>query len=189
MAITILAEALLMLGYFLILYAGVAWIQDKRFFSSAPQENLAAIPDRKERFRGAHAIGGCIAAVAVALFAGAFVLAAWDGIQNGYPFFRLFGRFWLMLTVMEVYDIAFFDWVLLCHSDFFPHYYPELKGVVGPHQFGYNKNVHIRHFILYVPLSAAMAGVCMLFLALTRGTPPAGETGLDGGCHAQITKE
>ena len=32
-------------------------IQDKRFFSSAPKENLDAIPDKKERFPGAHILG------------------------------------------------------------------------------------------------------------------------------------
>ena len=40
---------------------------------------------------------------------------------------------------MEVYDILFFDWVLLCHSNFFPYFYPEVKGIVGPQLFGYNK--------------------------------------------------
>lgn len=32
MAITILAAVMMMIAYFLILYAGVAFIQDKRFF-------------------------------------------------------------------------------------------------------------------------------------------------------------
>lgn len=36
-----------MAAYFLILYAGVGFIQDKRFFSSAPKENLEAIPDKR----------------------------------------------------------------------------------------------------------------------------------------------
>ena len=44
--ITILAELMIMAAYFLILYAGVAWTQDKRFFSSAPKENLATIKRR-----------------------------------------------------------------------------------------------------------------------------------------------
>ena len=57
MKITILATLLVFLAYFLLLYGAVGFIQDKRFFASAPQENLAAIPDRKERFRGAHALG------------------------------------------------------------------------------------------------------------------------------------
>ena len=33
---------------------------------------------------------------------------------------------------MEVYDILFFDWVPLCHSNFFPHFYPEVKGIGEP---------------------------------------------------------
>ena len=163
MWVTILATLMIMAAYFLLLYAGVAFIQDKRFFSSAPKENLAAIPDRKERFRGAHVIGWCIGVFAILLFAAAAVLAAWDGVKNGFGFWKFFGRFLTMLYLMEIYDIAFFDWVLLCHSNFFPHYYPELKGVVGPRQFGYNKREHLMHFALYIPLSAAIAGLCTIF--------------------------
>ena len=68
-----------------------------------------------------------------------------------------------MLYGMEIYDILFFDWFLLCRSNFFPHFYPELKGVVGPHQFGYNKKQHGVHFVMYIPLSALLAWLCMLF--------------------------
>ena len=57
MKITVLAILLMMPAYFLVLYGAVGFIQDKRFFGSAPKENLAAIPDKKERFRGAHLIG------------------------------------------------------------------------------------------------------------------------------------
>lgn len=163
MTITILATVLICAAYFLVLYAGVGFIQDKRFFGSAPKENLAAIPDKKERFRGAHAIGWTLAVFAVLLFAGAFALAAWDSIRTELSFFRIFLRFLAMLYIMELYDIVFFDWVLLCHSNFFPHFYPELKGVVGPHQFGYNKKAHIRHFLLYLPACAIIAGLCRLF--------------------------
>ena len=163
MAVTILAALMIMAAYFLILYGAVGFIQDKRFFSSAPKENLAAIPDRKERFRGAHAIGWGIEIVALLLFLGAVVLAAWDGVRNGFGFWKFLARFLGMLYAMELYDIFFFDWVLLCHSNFFPHFYPELKGVVGPHMFGYNMKSHIRHFILYLPLSAAAGWICTLF--------------------------
>ena len=51
MGITILSTVIIMVAYFLVLYGGVGFIQDKRFFSSAPKENLDAIPDKKERFR------------------------------------------------------------------------------------------------------------------------------------------
>ena len=143
MKITILAALLVFLAYFLLLYGAVGFIQDKRFFASASQENLAAIPDHKERFRGAHAVGWVIEGLAVLLFLGAAVLAVWDGVRNQFGFGVFFARFLFMLYVMEVYDIAFFDCVLLCRSNFFPHFYPELKGVVGPHMFGYNTSAPI----------------------------------------------
>ena len=66
---------------------------------------------------------------------------------------------------MEIYDVVFFDWVLLCHSGFFPHFYPELKGIVGPHMFGYNKKAHIRHFVVYIPACVAAVWLCALLCA------------------------
>lgn len=163
MVITIAATLMVMAAYFLVLYGGVGFIQDKRFFSSAHKDILAVIPDKKERFRGAHIIGWVIAIIAVLLFAGAAVLSIWDGIRNGFTFLKFFARFFVILYCMEIYDILFFDWVLLCHSDFFPHFYPEVKGIVGPHMFGYNKKAHLLHFVIYIPVCALIAWVCTLF--------------------------
>ena len=162
MKITILATAVIFLAYFLLLYGAAGFIQDKRFFASAPKENLAVIPDKKERFRGAHVLGWVIEGLAVLLFLGAAALSVWDGVRSGFGYWSFFVRFLVMLCCMELYDIVFFEWVLLCHSSFFPHFYPELKGVVGPHMFGYNRRTHILHFVLYLPASAAAAGLCML---------------------------
>ena len=69
MIITIVTTLMMMAAYFLLLYAGVAYIQDKKFFSSAPKEIVDAIPDRKERFKGAHTIGWVLIAVAFLTFA------------------------------------------------------------------------------------------------------------------------
>lgn len=112
MVITIVATLMVMAAYFLVLYGGVGFIQDKRFFSSAHKDILAVIPDKKERFRGAHIIGWVIAIIAVLLFAGAAVLSIWDGIRNGFTFLKFFARFLVILYCMEIYDILFFDWVL-----------------------------------------------------------------------------
>jgi hypothetical protein len=163
MVITIVATLMVMAAYFLVLYGGVGFIQDKRFFSSAHKDILAVIPDKKERFRGAHIIGWVIAVIAVLLFAGAAVLSIWDGIRNGFTFLKFFARFLVILYCMEIYDIFFFDWVLLCHSNFFPHFYPEVKGIVGPHMFGYNKKAHLLHFVIFIPVCALIAWVCTLF--------------------------
>lgn len=124
--------------------------------------NLKTFLD-KQRFPGASIVGWIIEVIALALFAGAVILAAWDGVKNNFGFGLFFARFIAMLYCMEIYDICFFDWVLLCHSNFFSHFYPELKGVVGPHMFGYNKKTHIMHFIIYIPICLVVAWVCTLF--------------------------
>ena len=51
MSVTIIAAVMVMVAYFLVLYGGVGFIQDKKFFSSAPKEVLDAVPDHKERDR------------------------------------------------------------------------------------------------------------------------------------------
>ena len=74
MAITAVSILIIMAAYFLLLYGAVGFIQDKRFFSSAPKENLDAIPDTKEeRFRGAQSAGWCIVILALVMFAGALI--------------------------------------------------------------------------------------------------------------------
>lgn len=162
--ITLISTLMIMLGYFLMLYGMVGFIQDKRFFSSAPPEYLSAIPDKKERFRGVHIIGWIIVVVAVLLFAGAFILAIWDGARNNFGALKYFVRFITMLYAMETYDIAFFDWFLLCHSGFYIHFYPELKDIDRSHFFGFNKKEHIRHFLLYIPICIGLAfGCAVLF--------------------------
>lgn len=96
------------------------------------------------------------------LFLAAAALSVWDGVKNSFSFLDFFTRFFLTLYAMEIYDVVFFDWVLLCHSGFFPHFYPEMKGIVGPHMFGYNKKAHIRHFVVYIPACAAAVWLCAL---------------------------
>ena len=163
MIITIVTTLMMMAAYFLLLYAGVAYIQDKKFFSSAPKEIVDVIPDRKERFKGAHTIGWVLIAVAFLTFAGAFVLGGWDGIKNDFSFLGFFIRFIIMLYGLEIFDIGFFDWKLLCHSNFFPRYYPEVTDIVGPHLFGFNWKIHLMHFIVYIPVSAVIAWICTIF--------------------------
>ena len=76
-----------------------------------------------------HVIGWIIGILAILMFAGAFVLAAWDGVKHGFG--QFFVRFLVMLYLMEIYDIGFFDCVLLSLSNFFP---PFLPGAQGHHR-------------------------------------------------------
>ena len=59
--LTIPLSIMMMTGLFLMLLGGVGFIQDKRFFSSAPKEVCDVVPETKaERFHGQHYVGWMI---------------------------------------------------------------------------------------------------------------------------------
>ena len=161
MLTTILLTLMMMAGLFLLLYAGVALIQNPRFFSSAPKEVCAAVQPKPERFKGAHFLGWLLAILALLLMGGALFLGAWNGIRNGFSFGRFFLRFVIMLLGLKAYDVLFFDFFLLCRSGFFPRYYPEVKELLGPHLFGYNWKSHVLTGSLSIAGAAALAGICL----------------------------
>ena len=159
---TIILAVIMMAGLFLLLWAAVGFIQDKRFFTSAPKEAQAVVQPREERFPGAHAIGWVLAILAILMLVGPVVYGAWDGIRNGFSFGRFFARFLIMLWGLKAYDILFFDYYLLCRSNFFPHYYPEVKELYGPEIFGYNWKSHLVQALLMLAGSFVLAWICTL---------------------------
>ena len=77
MLLTILLSVMMMAGLFLMLLGGVGFIQDRRFFSSAPREVIDVVPALKqERFHGQRAVGWAMIALSLALMAGALVIGA-----------------------------------------------------------------------------------------------------------------
>ena len=162
--LTILLSLMMMSGLFLMLLSGIGFIQDKRFFTSAPKEVQDAVKPRQERFPGAHALGWVMAAVSLVIMGGAMVIGAVNGIQEGFGFGQFFTRFLVMLLLLKAFDVLFFDWVLLCNAgfNFFPHFYPETKAVLSRHLFGYNWKTHLAHIAAFPFASAALAWICTL---------------------------
>ena len=163
MLLTVVLSLAMMASLFLMLYAAVALVQDKRLFTSAPKDIQATVQPKAERFPGAHILGWCILAIALLLAAGAIVCGGWDGVLNHFTFRQFFCRFLFMLVALKAFDVLVFDWFLLCHSRFFPHYYPEVSNLVGPHQFGFNWRSHLLHLLAFLPVSAGIAWICTLF--------------------------
>ncbi len=163
MTMTLILSIMMMAGLFLMLLSGVGFIQDKKFFSSAPKEVLAVVPESKpERFHGQHALGWIMILISLALMIGAILLGAWDGISKGFSFWQFFGRFLTILLLLKAFDILFFDWFLLCNAglNFFPHFYPETKDVLGRYMFRYNYKTHLAHILLSPMVSAAFSWMC-----------------------------
>ena len=166
MIVTIVCGLMMMAGLFLMLLSGVGFIQDKRFFGTAPKEVRDAVPDSKpERFHGQHALGWTMAIFSVLMLAAAPIIGAINGVHTDMSFWQLFVRFNVMWLMMKAFDVIFFDWVLLCNAGFnmFPHFYPETKPVLGHYLFGYNWKTHLAHVVGGAVGAAALSWICLIF--------------------------
>ena len=90
-----------------MLLAAVAFIQERKFFSSAPKEIQSLIKDRpQELFTGARAIGWTLFILSALMALGAVIIAIWDGIRSDYTFGQFFCRFLIILTVYKLCDMV-----------------------------------------------------------------------------------
>ena len=149
----------------LMLFSAVAFIQDKKYFSSAPKEAQAVIQPRdNELFYGARTIGWTLIVFAVLMILGVGVIAIWDGFRNGFTFWQFFLRFVLIFTIYKVYDMICFDYFLLMKFKFFQHYFPEVESVYSGRKYGYNiKSQLLKLLVIFPAASALAAWVCTLF--------------------------
>ena len=149
----------------LLLISAVAFVQDIRFFSSAPKEARAVLkPRNDELFFGARAMGWVLMILSVLTILGVGVVSIWDGFRRGYSFTEFFLRFVMIFTIYKAYDMIFFDWFLLCRFHFFQYFYPEVEGVFADRKYGFNlKSQLLKLLVIFPAVSALAAWICTLF--------------------------
>ncbi len=149
----------------LLLISAVAFVQDKRFFSSAPKEALEVLkPRNEELFYGARTMGWILMIISILTILGVGAVSIWDGFRSSFSFSQFFLRFVTIFTVYKAYDMIFFDWFLLCKFHFFQHYYPEVESVYSGRKYGYNiKSQLLKLLLIFPAVSALAAWICTLF--------------------------
>lgn len=165
MLLTIFLTIVFCAAISLMLLSAVAFIQDKKFFSSAPKEaQKVLIPRENELFYGARVIGWTLMIFSMLMIAGVGVISIWDGFRSGYTFRQFFLRFVTIFTVYKLYDMICFDWFLLCKYRFFQYYFPEVESVYNGRKYGYNiKSQLLKLFVIFPAASALAAWICSLF--------------------------
>jgi hypothetical protein len=148
-----------------MMFSAVAFIQNEKFFSSAPKEAQEVLHHRdKEPFQGARAIGRTLMIFSILMIVGVGVVSIWDGFRSGFTFWQFFFRFVFIFTVYKIYDMVCFDYFLLMKSHFFQYYYPEVKEVYANRKYGYNiKSQLLKLLVIFPAASALAAWICSLF--------------------------
>ncbi|MCR4648692.1 MAG: hypothetical protein K5776_06410 [Lachnospiraceae bacterium] len=166
MLLTIFLTIVFCAAITLMLISAVAFVQNKKFFSSAPKEAQAVTLDREEElFLGARKIGWSLMIFSFLMILGVGVISIWDGFRSGYSFWQFFIRFVTIFTVYKIYDMTCFDYFLLMKFKFFQFYYPELESVYSNRKYGYNiKSQLLKLLVIFPGASALAAWICTLFM-------------------------
>lgn len=165
MILTIFLAIVFCVSITLMMFAAVAFIQNKKFFSSAPKEARAAILTRdKELFYGARTIGWVLIVFSFLMIIGVGVISIWDGFRSEFTFWQFFLRFVMIFTIYKLYDMIFFDYFLLIKFHFFQFYFPEVESVYSNRKYGYNIKSQLFKLLIIFPAASALAAwVCSLF--------------------------
>ena len=166
MLLTIFLAIVFCAAISIMLLSAVAFIQDKKFFSSAPKEAQDAVqPRQEELFYGARTIGWTLMIFSFLMILGVGVVSIWDGIRSNFTFFQFFLRFILIFTIYKLYDMICFDYFLLMKFKFFQHYYPELETVYANRKYGYNIKSQLLKLLFIFPAASALAAwICTQFV-------------------------
>jgi hypothetical protein len=165
MLLTIFLAIVFCAAITLMLISAVAFIQNKKFFSSAPKEAQKVIqPRTEELFYGARTIGWALLGFSIFMILGVGVISIWDGFRSGFTFWQFFLRFVLIFTVYKLYDMVCFDYFLLMKFKFFQHYFPEVEPVFEGRKYGFNiKSQLLKLLVIFPAASALAAWICTLF--------------------------
>lgn len=165
MLLTIFLAIVFSVAITLMMLSAVAFIQDKKFFSSAPKEaQEALLPRVNELFYGARTIGWTLMILSMLMILGVGVISIWDGIRSGFTFWQFFTRFVLIFTVYKLYDMICFDYFLLMKYKFFQFYFPEVEKVYANRKYGYNIKSQLLKLLVIFPVASAIAArICAHF--------------------------
>ena len=153
MLLTIFLSIVFCAAMAMMLVSCVAFIQDNKFFSSAPKEAREVLIQREqELFYGARAIGWTLFIISVMMILGVGVIAIWDGFRSGFTFWQFFLRFMLIFTIYKICDMTLIDNFLLLKFHFFQHYYPEAAQVMEGRKYGFNIVCQLLKMITRIPM-------------------------------------
>lgn len=166
MLLTLFLALIFSVAITIMLLSAVAFIQDKKFFSSAPKEAQAVVKPREhELFYGARTIGWTLMIFSLLMILGVGVISIWDGLRSDYTFFQFFLRFYLIFAIYKIYDMVCFDYFLLMKYHFFQFYFPEVESVYKGRKYGYNlKSQLVKLFIIFPAACALAAWICEFFV-------------------------
>lgn len=156
MALSFIQLGILLILAVAILAAGVRFLV-KIFVKTAPkdiQEKVLARPDDPLWMT---VVGACLMVVLLMGVVAVFIWAGADAVHKKYGFWMIFARFMILLEGYKIFDMIFFDWILLTKMNIFQKLYPETIGCEGYKSFGFNLKSQLVKMIVFAGIALIVA--------------------------------
>lgn len=126
----------------------------------APKDIQEIILKRPDEPLWKNILGILIAIIIIINIIGILVYAGYNAIENNFSFIEIFSRYIILLEGYKIFDMIFFDWILLTKLNIFQKLFPETIGCKGYEQFGFNLKSQIIKLIIFMLISLLIA-ICL----------------------------
>lgn len=128
---------------------------------------MGAPEDIKEqviKYHEDYPIGISIVGYSLLVLEGMTILAllgygAYDAYKCHLSFVELWIRYVVILDGYKLFDMFFFDYVMLTKMNILEKLFPETKGCKGYNSFGFNRKSQITKLIVFALIAAMIAGI------------------------------
>ncbi|MBQ8133586.1 MAG: hypothetical protein IJ192_04135 [Clostridia bacterium] len=163
MTVTIITAVCLCIVEFVIILLVAPMAKPSMILGFLPEDIREKAKNHPEPPKHKQIIAYILFIIFIASFIGAIVFLGIDGLKNDYDYWRLAGRFLLVLYINKAFDIIVQDQWLVMSTDYFKKIFPETADCDGWHDRGFNNKNQLKRILGYPFLCLITAGIFMLF--------------------------
>lgn len=163
MTVTIITAVCLCVVEFAVIILVAPMAKPSMILGFLPEDIRKKAKNHPEPPKHKQIIAHILFIVFIASFIGAIVFLGIDGLTNGYDYWKLTGRFLLVLYINKAFDIIVQDQWLVMSTDYFKKIFPETADCDGWHNRGFNNKNQLKRIFGYPFMCLITAEIFMLF--------------------------
>ncbi|MBQ7433056.1 MAG: hypothetical protein IJV50_06315 [Lachnospiraceae bacterium] len=163
MLTTVVTAAIMCIVEFLVIVTVSPLAKPSLVLRFLPEDIREAAKDHPEPSKYRQMIAHGLLGIFLLVFIGGIVFLGFDGLKNGYGFWRLTLRFIVTLYIVKLFDIVVQDQWLVMTSGYFQRIFPETVDCAGWHDRKFNNKNQLIRIVTYPFLCMLTAGIFILF--------------------------
>ena len=156
--IILAAICALSLGFILVIPSFAA---TKVFMSFLPADIREAAKDHPDPPMGRRFVGYLLTALAAGIYLAAIWFLGADGLQRGYGFWLLFGRYMLFFYGYKLFDILVQDQYIVITRKYYVRFFPETKDCERWNDRSFNTKNQLIRLIAFPFIAALLAWITL----------------------------